>query len=159
MQPEVNLGVIPGMGATQRLIRAVGKSKAMDIILCDVRYCMPQNLLRLMALCSTLHTCCLVACSVSRLVLHLPSVPHGKPNIELQQLLWVCRLTAHEALSYGLVSRVVSPDRLIPEAHSMVDKIASLSVLAIAKAKDCVNRAYEVPLSEGLRYEQCVPFS
>ena len=41
----------------------------------------------------------------------------------------------------------------------MVDKIASLSVLAIAKAKDCINRAYEVPLSEGLRYEQCAPFS
>lgn len=41
----------------------------------------------------------------------------------------------------------------------MVDKIASLSLLAIAKAKDCINRAYEVPLSEGLRYEQCVPLS
>ncbi|MVW71486.1 enoyl-CoA hydratase [Bordetella sp. 15P40C-2] len=99
-QPEIKLGVIPGAGGTQRLPRAVGKAKAMDLVLTG----------RMMG--------------------------------------------AEEAERAGLVSRIVPADKLLDEAIEAATVIASMSLPSVMMAKECVNRAYESTLSEGMLYER-----
>jgi enoyl-CoA hydratase len=99
-QPEITLGTIPGIGGTQRLTRAVGKSKAMDL------------------------------CLTGRM------------------------MDAAEAERSGLVSRVVPAERLMEEALTAAEKIASMSRPAAEMAKSAINRAFETPLSEGLELER-----
>ena len=99
-QPEITLGVIPGMGGTQRLTRAIGKAKAMDL------------------------------CLTGRM------------------------MDAEEAERSGLVARVVPAGELIATAREMAQKIASFSLPSVMMAKEAVNRSYEQPLSEGLRFER-----
>jgi enoyl-CoA hydratase len=99
-QPEIKLGVIPGAGGTQRLPRAVGKSKAMDMVL------------------------------TARM------------------------MDAAEAERAGLVSRVVSADRLIDEALAAANQICEYSLPVVMAAKESVNRAYESTLSEGVLFER-----
>ena len=101
-QPEIKLGVIPGIGGTQRLTRAVGKAKAMDLILTG----------RLM--------------------------------------------DAAEAERSGLVARVVPAASLMEEAVKAAETIAAMSLPSVMIAKECVNRAFEVSLAEGVRFERRV---
>ena len=101
-QPEIKLGVGPGMGGSQRLTRAVGKSKAMDMIL------------------------------TARM------------------------MDAAEAERANLVSRVLPADQLVAEAIKVAGKIASLSPVAVALAKQAVNRAFETSLAEGIRHERAL---
>ena len=101
-QPEITLGIIPGAGGTQRLTRAVGKAKAMDMVLTG----------RMM--------------------------------------------DAAEAERCGLVSRVFPADQLVAEALTIAGRIAALSPVAVAMAKDSVNRAFETTLAEGVRYERAL---
>ena len=99
-QPEVKIGILPGAGGTQRLPRAVGKAKAMDMVLTG----------RMM--------------------------------------------DAAEAERVGLVSRVVTPDKVLEEALAAAAQIGEYSLLSILAAKEAVNRAYESPLAEGLSFER-----
>src|ERR1700693_946854 len=101
-QPEINLGVLPGAGGTQRLTRAGGKSKSMDMIL------------------------------TARM------------------------MDAAEAERATLVSRVFPADQLIPEALKIAERVATLSPVAVAFAKQAVNRAFETTLVEGVRHERAL---
>jgi enoyl-CoA hydratase len=99
-QPEINLGVMPGAGGTQRLTRAVGKAKAMDMIL------------------------------TARM------------------------MDAAEAERANLVSRIFTAEQLLAEAIKIGARIAALSPVAVAVAKQAVNRAFETTLTEGVRAER-----
>ncbi|KAL1922848.1 uncharacterized protein VTP21DRAFT_9224 [Calcarisporiella thermophila] len=100
-QPEIKLGTIPGAGGTQRLVKAVGKSKAMEMCLA------------------------------------------GNVNLD-----------AHEAKSLGLVSKVVSPDKLLEEALKTAEVIANQSLPAVMMIKEAINQSFEIPLSAGLLFER-----
>ncbi|MEM9725017.1 MAG: enoyl-CoA hydratase [Pseudomonadota bacterium] len=99
-QPEINLGVPPALGGTQRLTHFIGKSKAMEM------------------------------CLTGRM------------------------MKADEAERCGLVARVFPADALIDEVVKIAETIASKSPLAVMAVKECVNRAYESTLAEGLLFEK-----
>jgi enoyl-CoA hydratase len=99
-QPEINLGVIPGAGGTQRLTYAVGKALAMEIILNDRR------------------------------------------------------LTAAEALQFGLVNRVVPTDNYLEEAIQLASEIAARAPIAVQMGKEAINAVYETSLQAGLAHER-----
>ena len=99
-QPEINIGVMPGAGGTQRLTRAVGKAIAMDVVLSG-RF-----------------------------------------------------LSAAEAQSHGLVSRVVPREHWYTEAMNVAKKLATMPPIALRNAKASVLNAHEEHLSDGLLAER-----
>jgi enoyl-CoA hydratase len=64
------------------------------------------------------------------------------------------RLSADEALKYGLVNRVVAPEIYLDEAMKLAQKVASMSQVAIRLTKDAINKAYEATLTEGIEFEK-----
>jgi len=63
-------------------------------------------------------------------------------------------LTADEALSAGLVSRVVAREAWLSEAQRVAGEIAAKGPVATRLAKESVNRAYETTLQAGLEAER-----
>lgn len=99
-QPEIKLGTLPGAGGTQRLTRAIGKAKAMDL------------------------------CLTGRM------------------------MDADEAERSGLVARVVGRENLMDEAMKTAVTISGMSRPAAMINKESVNRAFEMTLAEGIRFER-----
>ncbi len=62
-------------------------------------------------------------------------------------------IDAIEAERAGLVARIV-PGDVVAEALKVAAGIAAKSALAVRAVKESVNRALELPLSEGLRFER-----
>ena len=63
---------------------------------------------------------------------------------------------AEEAERSGLVARVVPQDELLQEALNVAATIAAKSIPVSMMVKESVNRAFEVTLSEGVRFERRV---
>jgi len=63
-------------------------------------------------------------------------------------------LTAREALGFGMVNRVVPPERCLEEALALAGEIASRAPLAARLAKRLIRRSLEQPLSAGLEEEE-----
>jgi enoyl-CoA hydratase len=63
-------------------------------------------------------------------------------------------MDAAEAESCGLVSRVVTAEKLLEEALAAAAKISSYSQPVVMMAKEAVNRSFEMSLDEGLRFER-----
>ena len=99
-QPEINLGLIPGGGGTQRLCRLLGYGKAMEMTLTGEM------------------------------------------------------VGAEEALSIGLVNKVVEPEELEEATMAMAENIARKSPYTVRVAKRAVRAALDLPFAEGVLAER-----
>jgi enoyl-CoA hydratase len=63
-------------------------------------------------------------------------------------------MDAVEAERCGIVARIVPSDNLLDEAQKVAKAIAGYGKLAVMAAKEAVDRAFETPLSEGVRFER-----
>jgi enoyl-CoA hydratase len=63
-------------------------------------------------------------------------------------------MDAQEAERSGLVARVVPAAQLVEEAVKVAEAIAGMAPLAAIAVKEMINAAFEMPLSQGIRFER-----
>jgi enoyl-CoA hydratase/carnithine racemase len=73
--------------------------------------------------------------------------------VAMEMLLLGRRLTAQEALSYGLVNRVVPLKDLMPTAEEFARRLCENGPLALRAVKELAVRSQSLPLEEGIRLE------
>jgi enoyl-CoA hydratase/carnithine racemase len=63
-------------------------------------------------------------------------------------------ISGEEALKYGLITKLVSREQLMPEAMAIAERMARRNPAAVAAIKDCVHTGGSSPLAVGIRREQ-----
>ena len=82
-------------------------------------------------------------------------LPHAIGKAKAMDMCHSARtLSAQEADRYGLISRVVANDQLMPETMALAARIAGYSLPALMAIKESVSRAWESSLTEGIGYER-----
>ena len=75
-------------------------------------------------------------------------------TIAMEMVLNNRMLSAAEAAQFGLVNRVVPPERTLDEALALATEVAGRAPLAVRLGKEAVNKAFELSLAEGLEAER-----
>ncbi|OGA41998.1 MAG: enoyl-CoA hydratase [Betaproteobacteria bacterium RIFCSPLOWO2_12_FULL_62_13] len=76
--------------------------------------------------------------------------------VAMELLLLGRRLTAQEALSYGLINKVVPMAELMPSAEQCARQLCENGPLALRAIKELAIRSQSLPLEQGIRLEQSV---
>jgi len=63
------------------------------------------------------------------------------------------QISAHEAMEMGIVNRVLDPERLMPEANTLAEKLATGPNVALKLAKTLLNESHKRDLKEALEVE------
>ncbi|EPY85345.1 enoyl-CoA hydratase, mitochondrial-like protein [Camelus ferus] len=134
-QPEILIGTIPGAGGTQRLTRAVGKSLAMEMVLTG-DWISAQDAKQAVTCDSELVTTAAKGAG--------PTSGRCDSPVSLQPC---------------LVSKIFPVETLVEEAIQCAEKIASNSKIVTAMAKESVNAAFEMTLTEGIKLEKKLFYS